>query len=237
MRTGIKKHLELAASALGLALLSESVFAADSSDCELLLVQIIEREDGLGEARIPSYIPAEAFFETLNDDAPEHLTEYAGHPIQAIMCQRDDIIPAEADHAILETGIPFILSQDFDSSDTDSLTLYWKDGEVQHVYKGYPLSEEATFILETRLAAFSEQGLSDWTRKMAAKKQDEKAEDETAKPSETEEETDLDAETETENTVPETGRAELENEVEIAADAVIETNANIDDVVETESVE
>lgn len=141
----------------------------EAPDCELLLIQIIESEDGEGQAQVPSYIPAEEFFTSLEDDTTGHLTEFAGHKIQAVMCRRNDVIPAHEDYATLSTGIPFILSQDFDSSDTDSLTMYWKDGAIQYVYKGYPLSEEAEAILETRLEGFSKRGLNKWTHKTAIK--------------------------------------------------------------------
>jgi hypothetical protein len=138
--------------------MATNAIAVETSECELLLVQIIQSPDGKGEARVPSYIPAEEFMATLTDNEPGHMTDYLGHKIQAVMCRRDDIIPAEEDYGVFATGIPFILSQDFDSTESDSLTLYWKDEKVEHVYKGYPLSEEAETILETRLAEFSERG-------------------------------------------------------------------------------
>lgn len=153
-------RLNLKSLLLGLALgaMASNTYAADTSECELLLVQIIQSPDGEGEAQIPSYIPAEEFMATLTDNEPGHMTDYLGHKIQAVMCRRDDIIPAQEDYAVISTGIPFILSQDFDSTDTDSLTLYWNDEKVEHVYKGYPLSQDAESILETRLAEFSQHG-------------------------------------------------------------------------------
>lgn len=147
--------------------LSQIAVAKDTSECELLLIQIIESQDGQGEAQVPSYIPAKEFLTTLHDKKAGHMTEYAGHKIQAVMCRRNDVIPAHEDYAIISTGIPFILSQDFDSADTDSLTMYWKEGAIEHVYKGYPLSEEAEAILETRLAGFSKRGLNKSARKVA----------------------------------------------------------------------
>jgi len=156
--------LTLAASAF-----SHSAFAEKPSDCELLIVQIIEHKNGEGQAQIPSYIPAEDFLSSLDDDTTGHMTEFAGHKIQAVMCRRNDVIPAHEDYAILSTGIPFILSQDFDSPDTDSLTMYWKNDAIQHVYKGYPLSEEAEAILETRLADFSKRGLNEAAQQAAEK--------------------------------------------------------------------
>lgn len=122
-------------------------------------MQVIPAADGPGEARIASYSPAEEFLSSIRDDSPGHITQVDGLNIQAVMCRRNDIIPTKSDYDVLATGLPFILSQDFDSPDTDSLTMYWKDGQIEHVYKGYPLSEEADTILENRLAAFSKRGI------------------------------------------------------------------------------
>lgn len=159
----MKRHFKSALFALALGATASNAYAAETSDCELLLVQIIQSHDGNGEAQVPSYVPAEEFMASLEDDKPGHMTEHLDHKIQAVMCRRNDILPRLEDYTILATGIPFILSQDFDSSDTDSLTLYWKDEAIQHIYKGYPLSEEAESVLETRLTEFSKQGLSKTT--------------------------------------------------------------------------
>lgn len=159
----MKRNFKAALLAFALGAMASNAYAGETSECELLLVQIIQSPDGKGEAQVPSYIPAEEFMATLSDDQPGHMTEYLGHKIQAVMCRRNDILPTQEDYTILATGVPFILSQDFDSSDTDSLTLYWKDEAIQHIYKGYPLSEEAESVLETRLTQFSEQGLAKTT--------------------------------------------------------------------------
>ncbi|MEP4053125.1 MAG: hypothetical protein ABJN22_12860 [Litorimonas sp.] len=147
---------------------SHNATAKESSDCEIMLVQIVASKDGNGEARVPSFVPADDFLMSLKDKNAEHMTEYLGHKIQAVMCRRNDVLPTKADYDVMATGIPFILSQDFDSPDTDSLTLYWKDNKIDHIYKGYPLSEEAEEILETRLTGFSKRGLNDWAKEKAA---------------------------------------------------------------------
>ena len=156
----MKHPLKTLAAGVAVLAISNAAHAADFSKCEVLLVQIIQADDATSEARIASYRPAENFLKSVQDDIPGHMTQIDGQNIQAILCSRNEVIPAESDYAVISAGIPFILSQDFDSTDTDSLTIYWKDGKIEHVYKGYPLSEEAQSILDTRLAAFSERGLS-----------------------------------------------------------------------------
>ena len=134
--------------------------AADNvANCEVLLTAVVADDGGAGEAQIASYRPAVDFLASLHDDEAEHLAKIDGHPIRAVMCRRNDVIPAASDYPILATGLPFILSQDFDSADTDSLTMFWKDDVIDYVYKGYPLSKEGQKILEKRLADFSKRGL------------------------------------------------------------------------------
>lgn len=146
-------------AAFGLCALSHAAQANDLSDCEVLLLQVIETDAKAGEAQIASYVPADAFLKSIRDDAPGHVTEIEGQKIRALMCRRNDVIPTASDYDIMATDIPFILSQDFDSSDTDSLTIFWKDGQFEHVYKGYPLSSEAQTLLDKRLTDFSNRGL------------------------------------------------------------------------------
>jgi len=147
--------------ALGLLIgTTPTAWADNVAHCEILLTQTIADADGNGEAQIASYRPAVNFLSSLYDeDKDSHMTEVDNFPIQAVLCRRNDVIPAKADYNILATGIPFILSQDFDQSETDILTAYWKDGAFKYDYKGFPLSDEAQKVLVKRLAEFSARGL------------------------------------------------------------------------------
>lgn len=160
---------------LALIAFGQTAQAADAPDCQILIMEPLEVKDAPGEAMVASYFPAAEFIDSVQDDAPDHLSEVNGQKIRALMCTRNDVLPAESDYDFLGTGIPFVLSQDFDSPDTDSLTLYWKDGQIEHVYKGEPLSEEGQVTLDTRLAAFSQNGLNPWAREMAVKAEAEDA--------------------------------------------------------------
>ena len=144
----------------GLALmLAPAAWADNVAHCEILFVQNVEDEALDGAVQVTTYRPAASFIASVHDEDPDHQTEIEGHPIQALLCQRNDVIPAKSDYPMMATGVPFVLSQDFDSAKTDSLTVYWKDGAFDYVYKGHPLSEEAQAILEDRLADFSARGL------------------------------------------------------------------------------
>ena len=140
--------------------LSTTAAAENVAFCEVLIIQVLEDEALDGNAQVVTYGPATSFIESVYDEKDGHLTHIAGQPIRALMCSRNDVIPTETDYALIATGIPFILSQDFDSTDTDSLTLFWKNEELRHVYKGYPLSDEAQSSLDKRLANFTKRGLN-----------------------------------------------------------------------------
>jgi len=147
--------------ALGLLVgTAPAAWADNVAHCEILLTEIVTEENSDVKTQIASYRPAVGFLASLYDDeTDQHMTHVDNYPIRAVLCRRNDVIPAESDYNIMATGIPFILSQDFDSPDTDSLTLYWKDGAFDYVYKGHPLSEDSQSALDTRLTDFSERGI------------------------------------------------------------------------------
>lgn len=151
------KHLYLA---IGIAFgFAPAAWADNVAHCEVLLVNTFDDDATNSQAQIASYRPAVGFIASVYDDAPEHLTHIDGHVIRALLCRRNNVIPTETDYPMIATGVPFIVSQNFDSSDTDSLTIYWKDGAFEHVYKGHPLSDESQHSLDSRLAAFTALGL------------------------------------------------------------------------------
>lgn len=126
------------------------------SDCEIVMMRYIPDESGNGGMDISTHGPADDYISSVYDDEDGHLTKVHGDRIRALLCQRNDILPTEEDFPLLATGIPFVLSQDFDSTDTDSLTMFWRKTYFDYIYKGHPLSDEAELELKTRLADFTE---------------------------------------------------------------------------------
>lgn len=183
----MKKYIIMTGLALAM---SSTAWADNVAHCEVLLVQNIEDPELGGTMQITAYHPAVSFIASVYDEDPEHKTQIEGHTIRALLCQRNDLIPAETDYPMMATGIPFVVSQDFDRTDTDSLTVFWKDGAFDYVYKGHPLSDEAQSDLEARLADFTARGLYE--------KVDTKTADDEAIDGETESESETGPETETE---------------------------------------
>jgi len=139
---------------------SSAAWADNVAHCEIVLLETVENESGEGEAQIASYRPAATFLASLYDEEEGHMTHINDHPIRAVLCKRNNVIPAKSDYDIIATGIPFGLSQDFDSPDTDSLTLIWKEQVLDYIYKGHPLSDEAQATLDSRLEDFNTRGLN-----------------------------------------------------------------------------
>lgn len=128
--------------------------APKNSDCEIVLMDTIPDESGRGGAQIASYRPAEDFLISVYEEGAEPILMVNDRPIQAVMCKRVDVIPSKKDFPIVATGIPFFLSQSFESQDTDLVSVFYKDGAFRHDYKGPGLSEESQALLADRLVMF-----------------------------------------------------------------------------------
>lgn len=162
--------MKYALSLFSLLALSPTLATADNiADCEIVLMETIEDESGRGGAQVASYRPATEFMESIYLDDKTPLLKVDDLNIQAVMCKRFDVIPTKEDFKIVATGIPFFLSQSFESKDTDLVTVFFKDGEFQHVYTGPGLSEETTTLLKERLETFT-QGDHDLAERETEKK-------------------------------------------------------------------
>ena len=150
-----------------------SAFAGETQ-CEIVLMEVIKDQNGRGGTTVASYRPAKDFIDSVFNAEKEVIYKIDDHPIRALMCSRFDIIPSKSDYPILATGIPFVLSQNFDMKDSDLLTVYYKNGAFQYDYKGPGLSEETQDLLETRLAAFSEKDHGLDKKEMKQKEKSEK---------------------------------------------------------------
>jgi hypothetical protein len=129
--------------------------AGNIAACEIVIMQYIEDEAG-GGMDVASFRPATDFLLGVYDEETEISVTVDDKPIRALMCERNDLIPDEDDYAILATGVPFAISQDFDTNESDSLTLYFQDGAFRYKYvSAYPMSEEMQTTLEARLEDFT----------------------------------------------------------------------------------
>ncbi|WP_409432525.1 hypothetical protein ACJ3XI_09985 [Litorimonas sp. RW-G-Af-16] len=152
----MKQLLRPTLSALFLATLAPSAFADNIANCELVLLEEIKDENGNGGTQVASYRPAADFLADVYTDGAE-VNQFIGDlKIRAVMCRRASVIANEADFKVLATGIPFVLSQNFDSAESDLVTYYYKDGEFHYVHKGEDLSEIAQATLDARMANFNE---------------------------------------------------------------------------------
>lgn len=126
----------------GLLLAGFSAFAQaeNIASCEVVLMENIVDEGKDTGAKMASYRPAAAFLSSVYDDEDGHLSTIGDFKIRGVMCERRAVIPTLRDFPILATGIPFSLSQNFDSAKSSLMTLYFKDGKFRHTYKGAPLS-------------------------------------------------------------------------------------------------
>jgi len=83
------------------------------------------------------------------------LREIDGLPIRAIMCKRKSVVPSLRDFPIVATGTPFMISQNFDSTESGLTTIYFKDGEFRSDYKGAELDDDTQAEMKDRLEVFN----------------------------------------------------------------------------------
>ncbi|RZV44735.1 MAG: hypothetical protein EX271_01095 [Acidimicrobiales bacterium] len=125
--------------------------------CEIVVQQPVTSKTELSETEaedaplIATFIPAEEFVYSVFDGKNGHLTEVNGHPIQALMCQRRYLVPTEFDLRLIQTRVPLYLSQDFDSSESDLMAVFYKDDEYHYQYSGKELNDDNLEILKTRM--------------------------------------------------------------------------------------
>lgn len=176
---------------LSAALYSTTAFADNIAKCEVVLLETIEDESGRGGAQVASYRPAGDFMASVYQEESETLYTIDDLAIQAVMCERFDVVPTDSDFKIVATGIPFFLSQSFESQDSDLVSLFFKEGAFRYNYKGPGLSAETKALLDKRLASFNgmEHDLDEKEAALSAKTSEDKASDDDALKEEASEET------------------------------------------------
>jgi len=135
--------------------ISAPALADNIAGCEVVLMETIKQEGLEGTAEVASFRPAEDFIASIYDDETEILREIDGLPIRAIMCKRKSVIPSLQDFSIVATGTPFMISQNFESSESGLTTIYFKNGEFRSSYKGPDLDEDTAAEITERLEAFN----------------------------------------------------------------------------------
>ena len=136
-------------------MMTPNAWADNIADCEVLIAETVKDEDTNGSALVSSYRPAGAFLSSVYDDEPGHVETVDGHKIRALFCQRRSAIPTLRDFPILETGVAFSLSQDFDSADSDLTLTRFIDGAFKTTYSGPGLDVKEQAQLDDTLEVFN----------------------------------------------------------------------------------
>lgn len=138
-----------------LAGFAPAAHAGNIANCEVVLMEPMESDGQDNGGRFASFRPAAEFISSVYDDKDGIAKNLDGHDIRGVMCTRRDIIPTLRDFPIVATGIPFSVSENFDASTSALMTVYFKDGEFQHLYKGAALNETQASKLNEVLEAFN----------------------------------------------------------------------------------
>ncbi len=140
---------------LSVAVLSSVATADNIANCEVVLMEPVLENDEPTGAEIASFRPADDFMSSIYDEDEAHLDNVDGYPIRAVLCQRQNVIPTARDFPVIATGLPFSLSNNFDSPDSALLTVYFKDGVFQHKYLGRELGERDAAALSDVMEVFN----------------------------------------------------------------------------------
>lgn len=151
---------------------SITAWADNIAGCEVVLMEKIAQEGLEGSAEVASFRPAEEFIASIYDDETEVLREIDGLAIRAIMCKRQSVIPSLRDFPIVATGTPFMISQNFDSTESGLTTVYFQDGKFRSSYKGPELDAEMDAKMTDRMEVFNLQphDLAEKEKAMLARK-------------------------------------------------------------------
>lgn len=122
------------------AVFAVPVSAGNIANCEVVLMEPMIKDGKDTGAKFASFRPAAAFLSSVYDDEAGHETQLDDHDIRGVMCTRQALIPTLRDFPILATGIPFSVSENFDSPNSNLMTLYFKDGKFHHTYAGAKLN-------------------------------------------------------------------------------------------------
>jgi len=122
-------------------------YADNVAKCEVVLLEPVMHEGTDTGAEVASFRPADGFIASVYDEEVGNISEIDGFDIKGVMCERLDVVPTLRDFPIITTGLPFSISENFDSPDSSLMTVYYKDGKFKHIYQGADLSEDG----QTRL--------------------------------------------------------------------------------------
>lgn len=131
-------------------------------NCEIVLVEPIGEGGSLA-----SYRPADEFLHSVFDDQDGYLKTVDTLQIRAVMCTRPLILPTIRDFPIVATGVQFSISNDFDSSESRLITVYYSRGAFRYKYTGPDLSFAQELALKDRIDIYNLQShtLSETTPK------------------------------------------------------------------------
>lgn len=131
--------------------------ADNIADCEVVIMEKYNPGDNKQMMEVASFYPAINFIESIYNEDKKIISTINGFKIRALMCRRMDVVPKRIDYAILKSGVPLILSQNFDSSSSGITKIYYKNGKFNYTYSGPDLSDKDIKKIKINLNFFNSQ--------------------------------------------------------------------------------
>ncbi|NNE58437.1 MAG: hypothetical protein HKN36_10035 [Hellea sp.] len=142
---------------IGLAalMIGQTAMADNVADCEVFLRQPVMLDGEETGAFMDTYVPATDFIASIYDEEDGYITDIEDQPIKALFCTRQSVMPTLRDFPLVATGIPFVVSTDFDAAESKIVTIYYKEGKFHQVYKGPELSKKDQAKLDDAMNIFN----------------------------------------------------------------------------------
>jgi|GEM_PF-6953174 len=144
----------LAVLASAVAVLSISpAHAGNIADCEVVIMAQLED----GAAAVASFRDATDVIASIYDDERPTIAVIDGHPIRGMLCTRKNPVPDAEDLPIIASGIPLVISSNFDSQDAPTVTIALNEAREAVAMMAVGLSDTQQNELDVLLESYEPQ--------------------------------------------------------------------------------
>ena len=126
------------------------VHAGNIANCEVVIMAQIED----GAAAVASFRDATDVISSIYDPDRPTVAVIDGHPIRGLMCTRKNPVPDAEDIPLIASGIPLVISTDFDSADAPTVTIALNEDREAVAMMAVGLSDAQQDALDALLDAY-----------------------------------------------------------------------------------
>lgn len=130
-----------------------SASAGNIADCEVVIMAQIEE----GAAAVASFRDATDVIASIYDPERPTVAVIDGHPIRGLLCTRKNPVPDAEDLPLIGSGIPLVISANFDSPDAPTVTIALNEAREAVAMMAVGLSDAQQDKLDALLESYEPQ--------------------------------------------------------------------------------